>query len=387
MLGIMCRFRLPTSPRRLGRTATFLLALLSSGPGWSQPFTDGFSSYSPESDASPAWEPQAAGWTVVDGAYEGEEGASVWNAVPWANAVRFACDLTVLERLSGDWLTAGIGLQTDDRNYWALNLVAAPESQQRRPSTEMQEMLQGVWLAQSQGNTRLEQLPSNGAGFNWRLGQTYRLELDLTATTITGRILQGTNEVSQFGYRLDGSTSAVRMGCPLLRANGLKARFNNASVMVTERAAESLQKPKPVVPWVSRPGKSLAKGTGFFRTLQVDGRWWLLDPEGKPFFDIGTDHLNYHGHRCEALGYAPYNRNVAAKYGSEAAWAEATLERLKSWGFNCLPAGHSPSLRHQGLAHMEFASFGSSFARREWICKPVNWTGFPDVFSPHWESH
>ena len=144
---------------------------------------------------------------------------------------------------------------------------------------------------------------------------------------------------------------------------------------------------KPVAPWVSRPGKALTKGSGFFRTLQADGRWWLVDPEGKPFFDIGTDHVSYGGHWCEALGYAPYHRNVAATYGSEAAWGRATLQRLKSWGFNCLPAGHSPSLRHQGLAHIQFASFGAEFARREWITRPVNWTGFPDVFSPRWESH
>ena len=144
---------------------------------------------------------------------------------------------------------------------------------------------------------------------------------------------------------------------------------------------------KPVVPWVSRPGNALTQSSGFFRTLQAEGRWWLVDPEGKPFFDIGTDHVSYGGHWCEALGYAPYNRNVAAKYGSEAAWGRATLQRLKSWGFNCLPAGHSPSLRHQGLAHIQFASFGAEFARREWITRPVNWTGFPDVFSPRWESH
>jgi hypothetical protein len=77
---------------------------------------------------------------------------------------------------------------------------------------------------------------------------------------------------------------------------------------------------KPVAPWVSRPGKALTQGSGFFRTLQAEGRWWLVDPEGKPFFDIGTDHVSYGGHWCEALGYAPYHRNVAAKYGSEAAW-------------------------------------------------------------------
>ncbi len=382
MLAFMCRLRRPATV-----DAILILTLWSTGLGWSQTFTDNFSRYSPESDAAPAWEPEAAGWTVVDGAYRGEEGASVWQAVPWATSVRFTCDVTVLEQLNGDWQAAGIGLRIDDRNYWAVNLVAAPASQQRQHTTEMQEMLQGVWLAQMQPSNRLEQLPSHGATFNWQLGQTYRLELDLTVSNLTGRIWQGTEEVSRFGYRLDGATPAVRFGRPMLRANGLKAQFDHATVTVRERAAEPPREQNRIAPWISRPGESLAKGTGFFRTLQLNGRWWLLDPEGKPFFDIGTDHVNYHGHWCEALGYAPYNRNVAAKYGSEAAWGKTTLDWLKSWGFNCLPAGHSPSLRHQGLAHIEFASFGSSFARREWISKPVNWTGFPDVFSPRWESH
>ncbi len=99
----------------------------------------------------------------------------------------------------------------------------------------------------------------------------------------------------------------------MVRASGLKARFDNATASVTRRAVEPPHKPNPVVPWVSRPGKPLAKGTGYFRTLQAGNRWWLLDPEGRPFFDIGTVHVNYHGQWCEALGYASYNRNVAAK--------------------------------------------------------------------------
>ena len=164
--------------------------------------------------------------------------------------------------------------------------------------------------------------------------------------------------------------------------------------------------PSPTFPaWISRPGAPIAKGTGFFRTaLIADGRelprseaadyarhpsaqWWLVDPEGKAFFDVGTDHVNYNCHWCESLGYAPYHRNVEAKFGGETAWAASALKRRAAWGFNTLPAGHSPSLRHHGLPHILFASFGTSFARREWICEPIHWTGFPDVFSPRWPMH
>lgn len=31
------------------------------------------------------------------------------------------------------------------------------------------------------------------------------------------------------------------------------------------------------------------KGTGFFRTENIDGRWWLVDPEGYLFLSVGVD--------------------------------------------------------------------------------------------------
>jgi hypothetical protein len=173
----------------------------------------------------------------------------------------------------------------------------------------------------------------------------------------------------------------------MLRASGLRVRFDNAAVTVQQTAPEPKPEPRRFPAWVSGKGRAIAKPTGFFRTAEKDGRWWLVDPEGRPFFDVGTDHVNYRAHWCEALGYAPYHRNVAAKFGGEEAWAVSAIERLVAWGFNTLPAGHSPSLRHRGLPHILFASFGSSFAKREWIAEPIHWTGFPDVFSRHWPAH
>ena len=35
------------------------------------------------------------------------------------------------------------------------------------------------------------------------------------------------------------------------------------------------------------------KATGFFRTEKVDGRWWLVDPEGYLFLSVGVDCINY----------------------------------------------------------------------------------------------
>ncbi len=382
--------------------ACLLLVLSSTAPAADSPaptLRDDFSGHAAGSDGAPAWEPQSVGWEVRDGGYLGDSGASVWHAAPLASEVSFACDVTVLEQLKGGWLVAGIGLQADENNYWATGLVAAPESMNRRHSAELQESLNGHWLASSAEGSRLKFLPGKG-GFDWQLNQTYHFEIILTADAITARISQGANELARFGWQLTGTTPAVRTGRPVVRASGLRARFTNATVTVRQTAPEPKPAPRNFPAWASRKGKAVAKGTGFFRTAFIvdgrevkdalrlsAGRWWLLDPEGKPFFDVGTDHVNYNAHWCESLGYAPYHRNVAAKFGSEEKWAASVLERLTAWGFNTLPAGHTPSLRHHGLPHILFASFGTSFAKREWIAEPIHWTGFPDVFSPHWPSH
>ncbi|MBI5683821.1 MAG: hypothetical protein HZC54_01950 [Verrucomicrobia bacterium] len=382
---------------------TWLLS--SSFESTAQTLRDDFSGYAAGSDSAPAWDAQSVGWEISDGACIGDSGVSVWRAAPFASAVTFTCDVTVLEQLKGDWLVAGIGLQADEKNYWAVNLVAAPEAKQRRHTAELNESHAGHWLAAGTGNTRLPSLPGKG-GFDWQLNQTYRFEISLTADAITARITQGADELARFGFKLPASTPAVRAGRPMLRASGLRVRFDNATVTVQQTAPEPKSESRKFPAWVSRKGKPAVKATGFFRTALIgnDGRelssnyqspitndrsarWWLVDPEGKPFFDVGTDHVNYRAHWCEALGYAPYHRNVAAKFGSEDAWAVSAIERLKTWGFNTLPAGHSPSLRHRGLPHILFASFGASFAKREWIAEPIHWTGFPDVFSRHWPTH
>jgi len=366
---------------------------------------DNFATAAAGSDGAPAWDPESADWEVQAGGYLGQSGMSFWQAVPLGADVTFACDVTVLEQLRGDWLTAGIGLGTDEKNLWAVNLVVTPEKQGRRHTSEMHESLAGHWLAESDPGSRLKHQGDKGGPVDWQLNQTYRLEMRLTAEEVVGRISAGDRELARYGLKFDATTPAVRAGRPLLRVAGLRVRFSNATVSVARTAPES-PATKPSFPaWVSRPGAAVGPGSGFFRTALVENgcelppsaaaqsaahpaaQWWLVDPEGKPFFDVGTDHVNYRAHWCEALGYAPYHRHVEKKFGSEEAWAASALERLRAWGFNTLPAGHSPILRHHGLPHILFASFGTSFAKREWICEPIHWTGFPDVFSPRWETH
>lgn len=72
--------------------------------------------------------------------------------------------------------------------------------------------------------------------------------------------------------------------------------------------------------------------TGFFHVKQMDGVWWLIDPEGEPFYSIG---VNY----CRGVSL----EFPTTKYGSKE-WREAWektepecklwAQRLKEWNFN-----------------------------------------------------
>jgi hypothetical protein len=127
--------------------------------------------------------------------------------------------------------------------------------------------------------------------------------------------------------------------------------------------------------------------TGAFHTEKIGKVWWTITPKGNTFFAVGTDHVKYTGHWCQKLRYSPYLRNVEAKYGNEEAWGDSAIERLKTWNFNLLAAGHSPSLRHRGLPHTEFLSLGASYSAKDEIVPKTTWTGFPNVFSAGFEEH
>ncbi len=90
-------------------------------------------------------------------------------------------------------------------------------------------------------------------------------------------------------------------------------------------------------------GFALLKGrrTGFFHIEKVEGKFWIVDPEGNLFISKGVNHVSYWADYAPTLGYNPYNTAVSRKYGSADAWAEETVKRLWSWGFNTIGAWSS----------------------------------------------
>jgi hypothetical protein len=92
--------------------------------------------------------------------------------------------------------------------------------------------------------------------------------------------------------------------------------------------------------------------TGHFRVEKREGRWWIVDPEGRLFWSNGIDIVGFNLSSTKIDGRERFfadpapngaflERNLQAKYGPD--WGNAAreriLERLRSWGMNTIGGG------------------------------------------------
>ncbi len=346
---------------------------------------DDFAGYAAGSDGSPNWLTTSLGWTVRGGAYQFDgslPGFAVWGEGPVFGKLSLQATLRLTGSPSDSWDIAGISVYTDDQHFWHLALVQAPEANAKRHYVELAEMLDGQWPVQNQLQQVLNESHADPA---WEYNVPYRMGIELTADGITGTIsdLSG-RALHRIGYRF--SARAVTRGRPALHVGGFNGSFDD----VVAEASDAM--PPPIPPkapayGVASSGKSIGEAKGYFQVKRVDGIWWAVDPEGRAFYGVGTDHCRYGGHWCEKLGYAPYGRNMEKKFGSPEAWAKSATDGLKAWNFNLLGAGGDPTARYRGLAHTDFVAFGSTFSSISDICPKIDWTGFPNVFDPRWEAY
>lgn len=90
-----------------------------------------------------------------------------------------------------------------------------------------------------------------------------------------------------------------------------------------------------------RPDITL-QATGFFRVERVDGRWWLVDPHGHPFFATSLNSIRS-GQRKDRN--ATSVSAFAEKWKSETAWAGDATAFMRESGFNTVGAWSDPSLQ------------------------------------------
>lgn len=166
------------------------------------------------------------------------------------------------------------------------------------------------------------------------------------------------------------------------------------------------------------------KATGWFRTEKLDGRWWLVTPEGHLFFSIGVDCVNSwdntfiekrepwfewlpkdDGEFKPAFGYARnvhsmaeniggsgrtfnfYMANLIRKYGSDwpEKWRDNAYARLKAWGFNTVGNWSAGDvLQNSPMPFVATASVSGDFRRIEG--GGGYWGKMPDVYDPKYAS-
>ncbi len=83
-------------------------------------------------------------------------------------------------------------------------------------------------------------------------------------------------------------------------------------------------------PKVNKYGSFIDEGrynaTGFFRTELIDGRWWIIDPEGYKYIYNGVAYVVYN--------HSTKTDKFEAKYGDVKGWASAIPDELRRYGFN-----------------------------------------------------
>jgi agarase len=128
----------------------------------------------------------------------------------------------------------------------------------------------------------------------------------------------------------------------------------------------------------------------FFTAKQIDGRWWLIDPAGKPFISKGVTTVGHAQDTIKGTNISPYGEATQKKYGSLDAWRQAAAKRLIGWGFNTLGAWSDEELAKinvdgKHLAYAPTIDLGGAFVGEQ--AKNNAWLKgiFPDVFDPAFE--
>ena len=120
-----------------------------------------------------------------------------------------------------------------------------------------------------------------------------------------------------------------------------------------------------------------AKSEGFFTLGQRDDHWWLISPDGKPFFSLGLNHID-----PASLRY-PENIHIwRDKYGgSTTRWIrESVTPNLKQWGFNTVGWVQEVTVRRwrhsRPFTNDEYRALGMPFCHL-----------LPFTESHQWEQH
>lgn len=125
---------------------------------------------------------------------------------------------------------------------------------------------------------------------------------------------------------------------------------------------------------------------GCFRLgLARDGRWWLLDPQDRPFFSQGVTAINRAGTAGgRQARRGPYADTIDRRFGADdpQPFVDDVLRRLRAWHFNTLGPWTGDEFYDRGLPYTEILDF-RRMSEHAFRLGPAL---LPDVFDPRWET-
>lgn len=249
-MGMTFAMDRPCRMRLLASLAAILLACgVHAAP---VSFKDDFRAYREGMPPSQAWFTQG-GWTVQRGGLQcGDvrQAAAAPADVPYGRTVTLEARVTPLGATGSNWKTTGLAVYWDAKNYWLLCLTEFPGKEDgAKHLIELNAMVDGVWQANVQGDTALEEWPPLQGG-TWRTGETCTMRLAMTAEGIRGTIADSTGKrIYERGYRFQDGVKTVRAGVPVLWNQSFDTRFDDVALVVddaVEPPEDVINRRKPI---------------------------------------------------------------------------------------------------------------------------------------------
>lgn len=219
---------------RTSFTLAACLAISCLSPVYAGQYTENFSSPAKPDGTVTGWTLPSEGFSEQAGAlaYDAstDKNIAVWSATPVGTTITYIGYVTPTDAPGTDWSVAGIGIYSDDQNYWHLALVQAPDNLKKDHFEELSEMDNGNWNAQGTAPTALT-VNNDVPSFEWVSGVTYEFKITLTPTQIQGQVLDA--GVVKYSCSAQFSAPAVTKGRPMLDDAGIKATFTKLSADIS----------------------------------------------------------------------------------------------------------------------------------------------------------
>ncbi len=160
------------------------------------------------------------------------------------------------------------------------------------------------------------------------------------------------------------------------------------------RAVSTLQQYKPAAIAIDKYGGRTdvkLKSTGYFSAVKEKDRWWIADPDGNAFINIGVVSVSAGPSDSSKLA-------LQQQFGDVSKWATATYTLLRNNGFNSLGAWSdveqakaAASQNKQPFSYTIIKNFMSDYGKQKGgVYQQAGHMGYPDntifVFDPEFET-